>query len=221
MVYSVDKLKPNELGLPDPTHPGNLVFGAYCDTPKLINILKSGIKPRNGKPEISSYYPNVVSLSATGSRGYANTSGIQMGWYNIIQNAKRFGHIDVDNAFCYSFILDQTWIENNILKFNGVGAAFHDKETSRIFKVGPLINLPVNGNIDNFKEAFYEEVHFNDGIIPPEALRGILIDEDLGNSIAAVMNIGKAVEEIRKVDNNIKFPIGIYNKEGQLVELVG
>lgn len=221
MSNGVDKLTPKELGLPDPTQAGNLIFAAYCDVPKLVNIFKLGIKPGNGKPESASYFPNVISLSAISDKGYAGTDSISMGWYNIIQNAKLFGHIYIDHAFCYSLILDQEWIEKNIEKFIGVGGAFRDHETAQILKVGPLTNLPVQENIDIFSGAYYTEVHFKEGIIPPKALKGILVDEEIGDSIEADMNIGKAIEEIKKGNFNIKFPIGIYTKKGQLVELIG
>lgn len=220
MLDSPDKLSPQEIGLPDPTHAGNLVFGSFCDTSKLVNILSKGIKPRNGKPEQSSYYPNVVSLSAVGNKGYADTSGISMGWYTIIQNAKRFGSIDVENSFCYSFILDPDWIAGNINKFVGVGEALRDKEFSQMFKVGPLTDLQVDTS-NTYDGAFFEEVHFKDGVIPPEALRGILIDEKISDFMKAETNLRKAMDEMNKTETKIKFPLGIYDQSGNLVELMG
>lgn len=220
MLNSPDKLSPQEIGLPDPTRAGNLVFGSFCDTPKLANILSNGIKPRNGKPEQSSYYPNVVSLSAVGNNGYADTSGISMGWFTIIQNAKRFGSIDVRNSFCYSFILDPDWIAGNLTKFVGVGEALKDEEFSRMFKVGPLTDLQVDTS-NTYNGAFFEEVHFKDGVLPPEALRGVLIDEKITEFMNAETNLRKAVEGLNKTETKIKFPLGIYDQSGKLVELMG
>lgn len=220
MLASPDNLTPKEFGLPDPTQGGNLVFGAYCDKPKLVSILSGGIKPRRGTPEKSSYFPNAVSLSAVGVRGYAETDGISMGWFNIIQNAQRFGSVQPNDAFCYSFVLDPNWIERNIEKFVGIGMGVTDSEYSELFKLGPLKNLA--GDISNGHEgAFFEEVHYKGGTLPPEVLRGVLIDEKNDDFVRAKTNIERALKEVGGKASSLSFPIGIYANTGKLIELIG
>lgn len=219
MLSKPDFLSPKEYGLPDPTQGGNLVFGAFCDETKLKSIIENGIRPRGGKPDKSSYFPNVVSLSAIGNRGYSQTDGISMGWFNLIQNAQKYGSVDVNRAYCYSFILDPEWIEKNIEKFVGVGEALTDLEFGELYKVGVLTKL--NTMLRNVDEAFFEEVHFTQGILPPEALRGVIIDESDGKYLEGRSSFINTVKTIDKQNAHLRFPFGIYNKEGLLTELIG
>ena len=215
-----DRLLPQEFGLPDLSRAGNLVFGAFCDPEKLVDILSQGIRPRRGHPAPFSYFPDVVSLSALGAKGYPETDGIKMGWLIIIENAKRFGKIDLENSFCYSFVLDPVWIKTNINGFLGVGEALRNNRFSTIFRVGSLSNLLI-GSDSSYEEAFFEEVHYKDGTIPPEALRGILIDENRAKYTMANNNVEEAIGNIDQSNRKIKLPFGIYNQSGELVKLKG
>src|SRR5690242_474392 len=120
----MDRLQPKEFGLPILTEGGNLTFGAFCDTDKVYSILSSGIRPRRGKPERSSYYPNVVSLTALDPGGYAMTVGIKLGWIPIRENAERFNKINSLMAAYFSFAHDPVWIESNTENLIGVGGVF-------------------------------------------------------------------------------------------------
>ncbi|MDP3724214.1 MAG: hypothetical protein Q8R11_01115 [bacterium] len=50
--------------LPEFNEGGNLVFCFVADEDKLVSILQNGIRPRGGRPEPGSYFPQVVSLAA-------------------------------------------------------------------------------------------------------------------------------------------------------------
>ena len=203
-------LKSNEL--PDIRKAGNLVFRALCDETKLAQILSGGIRPRGGEVKGGSYFPNAVSLLAFSNDGYIRTS--ELIWPILTANALRDSHftIDLNRFFRFGFVLDHKWIKEHASDFLAVGAFFKDEQRSLSYLVGPLKEIALPDDFSGYD--------FNGGLLPPEAIKGIVIDEEAGLDSEAGLILNDILNRLGK-NSGLNVPIGLYNKSGQLEDVFG
>jgi hypothetical protein len=221
----MESLDPKEFDLPDIREAGNLTYGALCDLDKLTSVLSTGIRPRGGNKQSGSYYPDVVSLNALSPfGGYSFTDGITGGFLLMRHQAITMNEdVDLDMALNFSFILDQAWIDANIRLLLGVGPCFQSVDLRTEYAIGPLTNIRIPPDFSPYQtDTFAEEVHYTGGIISPQAIRGVTIDTmDQEETLRGNYFIEKAIHRLKGKNSMIKFPLGVYDRTGTLVDLRG
>lgn len=199
---------------------GNLIFSVYANQDKFKSILQNGIRPRGGIPTAGSFFPDAVSLGAVGPEGRAwnlrqsidaITPTLMLSVFLSLQTKPPY--------FKFAFVIDQSWIKDNIDSFRGVGDHLKMKELKDVLRVNALANLPIAKVPYNTSQAHANEVHYVDGVLPTNALVGIVNN---GDGVEAWRANALALDTIRQVREDKMgpyLPLALYDRTGEIYDV--
>lgn len=208
---------------------GNLVFCLYANKGKLTSVLSSGIRPRGGRPELASFFPDVVSLSAIGIGDVHGITEVTADIFFALYTKTVFnpGEYATPPFYRYALVLKPAWVRENIQDLVGVGTNVCAERFRKYFRVNALEGLQLSQIEVNYQleGPMPNEVHYKGGVLPTAAFAGVVHGGKMGNFvhsrefIGADLMLKEVLREVRQ--SGVALPtLADYFNDGELFDTI-